>query len=200
MNRAWDKTCSAVNLTVTIQATAPFTATGPLVFRTVMVEKAIHFATAPGSNGEKDFYDVVIKSFPTIQYGISMASTWTIGQTQTFTLNCPIPSYTRDKSQVAFVGFIQDDGNKKVAQAVRVSNAALPPDALAGISANIVDLTCISSITPTVVIRNDGTLNPITSLTLTPYIDGLPYNITTWTGNLAVGCPFRLYRRFQVDL
>jgi hypothetical protein len=94
VSRAWDASCSSINLTVSIAASANFNAVGALKFRTVMVENIIDFPTAPGSNGEKHFEDVAIKSFPTLQSGISMASSWTIGQTQTFTLNCPIPSYT----------------------------------------------------------------------------------------------------------
>jgi hypothetical protein len=187
MTRAWNKTCSAVNLTVNIQATASFTSSGNLVFRTVMVERLIQFSVQPGTNGETTFEDVAIKSFPSIQSGVSMASNWTIGQTQTFTLSCPIPSYTRKKEEIAFVGFIQDDGNKKVAQACRADKVPLPADALAGIAAQV-DLTCSSNmITPTVVVKNDGTVNAITALTLTPYIDGIQGSPTNWTGNLAIG-------------
>ncbi len=186
MNRAWDQTCSAITLTVAIQATANFTAVGALKFRCVMVERAIHFLVAPGTNGEKDFEDVAIKSFPTLQNGTSMAGTWTIGQTQTFTLNCPIPSYTRNKDEVAFVGFIQDDGNQKVAQAVRADKQALPPDAIAGISSKV-PVACTATVAPQVTIQNDGTLNPITSLTLTPYVDGVVGAPTLWTGSIPVG-------------
>ena len=81
MARAWDATYSSVNLTVNIVATANFSSvptpstnpTGTLVFRTVMVEKYIHFNTPPGTNGEKDFEDVAIRSFPTLSTGIAMA-------------------------------------------------------------------------------------------------------------------------------
>ena len=186
MTRAWNKTCSAVTLTVNIQATANFSAVGPLVFRTVMVERLIQFATSPGSNGEMTFEDVAIKSFPTLQAGISMASNWTVGQTQTFTLNCPIPSYTRKKTEIAFVGFIQDDGNQKVAQAARADKQALPSDAISAPAAKV-DPTCSNTIAPVVTIQNDGTANPITGLTLTPHVDGVVGAPTIWTGNIAPG-------------
>ena len=181
MNRAWNKTCTAVTLTITIQATAPFTSVGALVFRTVMVERTIQFTVQPGTNGETKFEDVAIKSFPSIQQGVAMASTWTVGQSQTFTLSCPLPSYTRKKDEVAFVGFIQDDGNRKVAQAVRANKVGIPQDALSGVSARV-DLTCTNLITPTVEIKNEGTVNAITAMTLTPYIDGVAGNTTPWTG------------------
>jgi hypothetical protein len=140
MNRAWNSNCTAVNLTVTIQATSNFTATGSLKFRTVMVERVIHFSSPPGSNGETHFEDVAIKSFPTIQAGIPMAGTWQNGQTQTFTLSCEVPVYTRKKEEIAMVGFIQDDGNKRIEQAVRADKMPVPAEALSAISAKV-DLT-----------------------------------------------------------
>lgn len=185
MARAWDATFSAVNLTINITASANFTATGALVFRTVMVEKEIHFATQPGTNGEKDFYNVAIASFPSIQAGTPMASTWTTGQTQTFTLNCPVPSYCRDKAQVAFVGFIQDDGNRKVAQSVRANPAPLANDAKA-VDAVLPPLTCTNSVIPQITISNNGT-NAITAFNVTPYVDGVAGTVFNWTGSLAVG-------------
>ncbi len=145
VSRAWDSSCSSINLTVSIAATANFNATGALIFRTVMVENNIDFPTAPGLSGETHFENVAIKSFPTLQSGISMASNWIIGQTQTFTLNCPIPSYTRKKEEIAFVGFIQDDGNKTIAQATRVSKAAVPSGPINIISAGTNSLGAICS-------------------------------------------------------
>ena len=182
VSRAWDASCSSINLTVSIAATANFTAVGALKFRTVMVENIIDFPTAPGSNGEKHFEDVAIKSFPTLQSGVSMASNWIVGQTQTFTLNCPIPSYTRKKEEIAFVGFIQDDGNQRVAQAVRVQKSVLSNDAIA-LSAKVA-ATCSSTISPIISVYNNG-LNAITALTITPYLDGAIAPTTSWNGNIA---------------
>ena len=182
VSRAWDASCSSINLTVSIAATANFTAVGALKFRTVMVENIIDFPTAPGSNGEKHFEDVAIKSFPTLQSGISMASNWIVNQTQTFTLNCPIPSYARKKEEIAFVGFIQDDGNQRVAQAVRVQKSVLSNDAIA-LSAKVA-ATCSSTISPIISVYNNG-LNAITALTITPYLDGAIAPTTSWNGNIA---------------
>ncbi len=191
MNRAWDATYSSVNLTVNIVATANFSAvptpstnaTGTLVFRTVMVEKVINFSTPPGTNGEKDFEDVAIRSFPTLSTGIAMAPTWTVGQSQTFTLNCPVPAYVRDKAEIAFVGFIQDEGTRYVAQAVRAGKAPMNYDAKA-LSVNIPSLACAAAFIPTVTIGNNGTV-AITAMTITPFIDGVAQTNFNWTGNLA---------------
>lgn len=152
-----------------------------------MIERRIHFATQPGTNGEKDFDDVVIKSFPSIQAGTPMAANWTNGQTQTFTLNCPLPAYTRDKSEVAIVAFIQDDAasSKLIWQAGVADKEGLANDAKA-ISVSLPNIVCSSTIAPSIVVGNHGT-NAITALTITPYIDGVaqtPVNLTT---NLGVG-------------
>ncbi len=185
MSRAWNYNCSAVIVTVNIQATANFTSTGSLVFRTVMVEKLIQFSVQPGTNGEKNFEDAAIKSFPTLQSGVSMAPTWTVGQTQTFTLNCVIPSYARKKSEIAFVGFIQDDGNKKVAQAYRLDKAALPSEGISVVNTKV-DVTCTNSITPKITVINSGQ-NVITNLNITPYTDGVAASPINWTGNIGLG-------------
>lgn len=184
--RAWNKSSTAVNLTITVQASASFTSVGALVFRTVMVERLIQFASAPGTNGESTFEDVAIKSFPTLQLGTPLSSTWTAGQTQTFTLSCPLPSYTRKKDQVAIVGFIQDDGDRTVKQAVRANKAPVPSLAVSCPLAKV-DLTCTNMITPTVAIKNESSTTSLTSATLTPYIDGVAGTPIPWTGNLAPG-------------
>lgn len=185
MNRAWAPSGTAITLTINILATANFTPVGNLVFRTVMVERLIQFSVQPGTNGEKNFEDAAIKSFPTLQSGVPLTSgVWTNGQSQTFTLSCTIPSYVRKRSEIAFVGFIQDDGNQKVAQAVRADKQPVPDDAMA--VAAKVDVACSNTIAPTVTIKNNG-LNAITAMTLSPFIDGTAGSATNWTGNLASG-------------
>jgi hypothetical protein len=192
MNRAWDPTFSSVTLTVNITASANYTSTGALVYRLVMIERHINFATAPGTNGEKDFEDVAVKSFPTTQagtvttsMGTAMASAWTTGQNQTFTINCVLPSYIRDKSEVAFVGFIQDDGNKRVQQAALSNTVGLTNDAKA-ISANVGPVVCSTTLIPTITVKNHGT-NAIAAFTVQPALDAVIGANIVWTGNLAPG-------------
>ena len=181
MRHEWDATMSAINLTVNITASANFTAVGPLVFRCVMVERLIQFSVQPGTNGEKIFEDVAIRSYPTLQNGTSMVSNWTTGQNQTFTLSCVPPSYTRRLDQISLVGFIQDDGNRKVAQACR--SKALYDAEL--VDAKIAP-ACNTNFAPQVNVQNQG-LEAITSLTITPFVDGTPGASSTWTGLLAPG-------------
>ncbi len=185
MLRSWDATYSSVNVTISITASQNYTAIGSLVYRLVMVEKEIHFTTAPGTNGEKDFYNTARASFPNIQNGTALSSTWTTGQNITFTLNCPIPSNIIDKSMVDFVGFIQDDGNKKVMQAATTGTAGVLNDA-AAIAIIGPMYSCGTTYSPVVVIKNNG-LNTITGMTITPIVDGIVGATFFYPSNLLAG-------------
>jgi hypothetical protein len=182
MNAVWNGSFTSAVVSVTVQAASSFTANGPLVFRLVLVERVINFSVAPGTNGEKDFYDAVRKSYPNIQTGTALSSTWTAGQSQTFSISCVSPNYIVSPYQQAFVGFIQDDGNKMVWQAARTSKPAVPND----IQLNTVNvgLNCTPNFTPGINVTNNGT-TAITALTLAPFIDGASQSAIAWSGNLA---------------
>lgn len=188
MNRAWDASFSTITVTGTLTATGNYTTTGTnLKFRLVMTEKEVHYAVAPGSNGEKDFHWVARKSFPDLANGTAMSNTWTIGQSQTFTVVCALPSYIWDKSKVEMVGFIQDDANKKVIQAGLAAAAPLQDDAAATSVSGLPAMTCNTSLTPSAVIKNNGA-NAITSMTINPFVNGVANGASiNWTGNLAAG-------------
>ena len=179
-------TSTSADVFVTIQATAPYTTTSNLVFRNVLVERVINFSVQPGTNGEKDFYDAARKSYPTLQNGTSLPTTWTVGQSMTFSMNCVFPSYIINNSQIEFVGFIQNEGTQKVEQTTRTDIQHLGFDASA--VSPYVGFICNTSNTlaPTVAVRNDG-IGAITAMTITPYVDGVAKNVTTWTGNLTTG-------------
>ncbi len=183
MTPAWSPTYTAVTLTVNIQASANYTSVGALVFRLVLIEKEVHFASQSGTNGEKDFYHPVRRSYPSIQAGTPMAGGWINGQTQTFTINCVLPSYIVQKGEIAFVGFIQDDGNRKVLQSFMVSGPPLANDAKA-VAVVIPTTVCSSTVSPQIVIENAGN-NAITNMTINPYRDLTALTAITWTGNLA---------------
>ncbi len=95
---SWDPTVTTMTATVSITAAQNYTSTGALIFRTVMVEKAIHFASAPGTNGEKDFYYAARKSYPTIQSCTALPAAWTTGQNQTLHIAWIEPSLYLSKA------------------------------------------------------------------------------------------------------
>lgn len=107
----------SVFITVHATATQAYSTTvNYLRLHTVLIEKHIHFATAPGSNGERDFENVVRKMIPTTA-GRGLTNNWTVGQDTTFTFAIAIPSYIYDVNQLAVVSFIQNSGTKAVEQA-----------------------------------------------------------------------------------
>ena len=187
MTRAWDATFSTLTLSVTLTATGNYTTTGTnLKFRLVMTEKEIHYATAPGSNGEKDFHWVARKSFPTLANGTAMANTWTTGQVQTFTISCPLPSYIWDKSEVEMVGFIQDDANKMVLQAGLATAAPLTNDAKAFALGNVGAVVCGTTLNPQAIVTNNGS-NAITTMTINPFLNAVAQTPFVYSGNIAAG-------------
>ncbi len=160
--------------------------TGNLVAHNVIIEKWIHFNTAPGSNGEKDFYNVMKKMLPgsngtqlpsSMQTGdyILLEGAWKFGTVY-------------DKTQIASVGFVQDKSSKEVHQ---TANSTTTPLVLPyGTDLQVLEIlnvpakTCINKITPMVKIRNNGN-NTITSMTLKYKVNDGDLVSHTWTGSLA---------------
>lgn len=187
MTRAWDATFSTLTVTVALTATGNYTTTGTnLKFRLVMTEKEITYATAPGSNGEKEFHWVARKSYPTLAAGTAMANTWTTGQTQTFTVSCVLPAYIWDKSQVEMVGFIQDDANKKVLQAGLAAAAPITNDALAYGFNGVDAVICGTTLNPVAIVTNNGS-NAITTMTINPFLNTTAQAPFFFNGTIAAG-------------
>ncbi|HQQ95055.1 MAG TPA: hypothetical protein PLQ93_10915, partial [Bacteroidia bacterium] len=177
MSPSWSPTFTNCVVNVTLSSSTSFTALGDFYFRLCLVEREVHFPNPPGINGEKDFYDVVRRSYPTTvlngsvtAMGTQVSGTWTPGQTQTLSLSCAIPSSIRDISLMDFVGFLQDDGDRKVYQAARTGPPAVPGDMR--LSSILIPLACTNTFTPVFVAENLGS-SAISGLTLSPYIEGL---------------------------
>jgi hypothetical protein len=106
----------SVFITVYATATQAYAISTALRLHTVLIEKHIHFTTAPGSNGERDFYNVVRKMIPGTG-GTGITNNWTVGQSATYTFAVPVPSYIYDINQLAVVSFIQNSSSRQVEQA-----------------------------------------------------------------------------------
>lgn len=169
-----------------MEATATCTeaVTGDLRFRIAVIEEEIQFSSAPGSNGETEFYDVMKKFLPEVD-GLEMANSYEVGES--FTTN-QTWSYANvyDVSELAVVVFIQDDNDKSVLQAAKASGAELQPDVT--YDATNIEITgaaaigCGSTISPTVTIRNNGS-ETMTTATI-DYVVSDQSGSIDWTGNL----------------
>lgn len=168
-----------------ITASTAFTTAGPLKAHVVMVEETITFTSAPGTNGETEFYNVMRKMYPNAA-GTTLPTTWTSGQTQTITFARPIPSYIYRKSEIAIVAFVQDDLDKSVKQAAYSVPQSISVDIGTTSVTGIPLYQCANTFTPTVTIKNYGTTT-LTSCDLNYKIDAGTVTTIPWTGSLATG-------------
>lgn len=181
---------TTINVTVDVECTEAIANNSNMKLRIAVVEKEINFDTAPGSNGEKVFYNIMKKFLPGTS-GLSLANSFTLGETISFTESWEHAN-VYDLSQLAVVAFIQDDDNKEVLQAgkANVQFTVSDQDALAAleskaVSAEYVDAAvCEYNITPTVKIRNNGN-NDLTSCVIEYKVNNGSVRTFNWTGSIA---------------
>jgi hypothetical protein len=189
MTAAWDATYANVITTVTVTCGTAWTGSGTtpnVVLHTALV-KTDDFATSPGTNGETHFENVVQGMYPSVS-GTAIAGTWAAGATMTYTITAAVPSWV-DKSQSPFmVSWIQDNGNKHIAQAAKSAILTLAVDAgTAASPAKYCAAGASTSVTSTITLKNTGT-NPLTSATIYYSYDGGTLANIAWTGpSLAAG-------------
>jgi hypothetical protein len=125
----------SIFITCVVTCTQATTMTTPKL-EVAMMEKTITFTSAPGSNGEKVFEHVMRKMFPGAS-GATIPTTWTKGQTQTFTYKGVIPTYIYKKTEIATIAWIQDDKDKSVKQSVFNPTANSIPTGIPDVTASI---------------------------------------------------------------
>lgn len=175
---------------ITIQATAVTavnaSGAGAMKLRVAMTEREIAFTSAPGTNGEKEFFDVMRDMYPNAN-GTVLNDSWAVNATQTFTFSRGIPTYVYDKSQIGVVAFIQDDGSKEVHQAGKSEPIPFAIDVKGVALTGIPGFLCgVTTTTANFELKNVGA-NPLTSATLDIKVDGTSVGTQPWTGNLAAG-------------
>jgi hypothetical protein len=185
---AADLTSATVNVTVTNVGTSAFTSNGTAYLRLALVEEAIEFPTAPGSNGEEEFYSVMRKMVPD-DLGTALPASLAAGQMVSNQFTVPMPNYIYNYGEIAFVAFVQSDGDKKVHNADYSAPAPVPAGnadagcANASISGS--DL-CDASFTPAITLTNNSATT-ITSSTTQYSLNGGAAVSQSWTGSLAQG-------------
>jgi hypothetical protein len=129
----------SISINCTLTASQDFTTTGPLYLRVALIEKAIIFSKAPGTNGEKEFYNVMRKMYPAAT-GTSLPVTWVNGKTQTVSFKVVLPTYIYNKAQLGVVAFLQSDNDKVVHQAAMNTNmvTGIEQEANAAAGANVI--------------------------------------------------------------
>ncbi|HOE59761.1 MAG TPA: T9SS type A sorting domain-containing protein [Bacteroidales bacterium] len=156
-----------------------------LVAQNVIIEKHIHFNTAPGTNGEKDFYNVMKKMLPGAG-GTNLPTPLSPGDYVIMQYSWKLAN-VYDNNELAAIGFIQNNSSKEVLQTSNSSPAPLTPlysnDGEILSLSNVAPENCTGKVAPVIRVRNNGS-NSLSSITLKYRIDNQPEQEYTWTGNI----------------
>ncbi len=179
---------ATADITVTITAPAAWNPSNT-VLQLAMVEKDITFATAPGSNGETAFHNVMRKMLPNASgSAVTAANFSSPGGSQTFTFtDVAIPSYIYDLSELSFVAWVQNNTTKEVYQAGVSLPVALDDYAVVQSLSVPSNYSCASDLSgATAVLSNDGGTT-ITTATVNYKIDNGTVQTAPFTGSIAPG-------------
>lgn len=174
-----DYTLTEDEITITAGATCTEATSGDLKYHVVVIEKKILFNSAPGSNGETKFENVMKKMLPTAD-GEQMADSYEVGDEFSITESWTL-SNVYNLDQVAVVVYIQNDDTKEVLQAGEAFKPYYTLDA-GSISASA-GVACEGSVNPSVVIRNNGS-EELNSLNINYELNDASGTVN-WTGDLA---------------
>jgi hypothetical protein len=184
MNHYLSAANDSIFVTMLGQCTQDFS--GTLVAQIGVIEKHIHFNSPPGSNGEKDFYNVMKKMLPDAS-GNVLSSSFQTGD-YFITQDSWKLANIYDMTQLSAVGFIQNNTNKGIQQGANSSTTPLTMpynnDVQPMAITNYSTTNCSGSIAPVVTIRNNGN-HTVTSMTIKYFVNSGTPATYTWNGNLA---------------
>jgi len=170
---------------VSVLGKATSAVSGALVFQCAVIEKHIHFNTAPGSNGEKDFYNVMKEMLPSA-LGTNLPTSFQPGDYFLLQFAWKLAN-VYDNTQLSVVGFIQDASTKTVYQSAITTETPITGvyqnDANLMNISNIQTSYCEPSCSPVFQVQNNGS-SPLTSCTIKYRINDEPEGTFQWTGNL----------------
>jgi hypothetical protein len=173
----------SVHVTMLVKATGPVS--GNLVAMIGVVEKHIAFTTAPGSNGEKNFYNVMKKFLPNA-LGNTLPASMVAGDYVIFRHSWKLANFY-NLAQLGVVGWVQNRTTKEVLQAANsTTNPIVPLHANDGALRTILgigDSWCGEDVAPSVIIRNQGS-QALTSAEIAYSVNGGAIATQSWTGNL----------------
>jgi hypothetical protein len=103
------------DITLTISSNLP---AGQYYMRVHAIERVVRYATPPGTNGEKDFYDVFRRAYPNSE-GTQIPTT---AGTYTFTIKYPIDKTVWVDSLIYTAVFVQNNVTKEVLNSAKSRN------------------------------------------------------------------------------
>lgn len=171
-------------ITVIVMAKALSGISGNLKLMVGVIENEIHYTSAPGSNGERDFYSVMKKLLPTSS-GKSI-SDMAEGDYFAYEFSWALEN-VYNKDQLSAIAWIQDANNKAVYQACKSTENLTPfysnEAALNNIS-NVKNMICSGTANPNVVITNFGA-NSLTNADIEVKVNDEVVKNLSWEGALA---------------
>lgn len=178
-----------IEVSVGVEASEIITNNNNLKLRIAVIEKHIKFDTAPGTNGEKDFYNIMKKLLPNMG-GTNLPNTFAIGDSLSFHESW-IHENVYDLTDLAVVAFVQDDDNKEVLQAkkVDVDYSFAQQNSIAIVNMTLVDESnldssiCDYKIFPKVEIMNLGS-NDLTSCIVEYSVNDGSTQTYNWSGSI----------------
>ena len=187
LNHVVNSITNTVDIVVTVTAPAVWNPSNT-VMQLAMIERNITFTSAPGSNGETVFHNVMRKMIPSPTGTAVVASNFNAANgTQTFTFSgIAIPTYIYNPNEIGFVAWVQNNTTKEVYQAGYSAPIPLPNYGVIA-SINSATYTCGTSLTGAVAVLNNRGANTITSATVNYKIDNGTVQTAPFSGNLTVG-------------
>ena len=175
---------AANTITVHVMGRASTAVEGNVRLYVGVIEKEVHFNSAPGPNGERDFYSVMKKLLPTAS-GTSLGS-MEAGDYFAYTFTWELANiYNND--QLDAIAWIQNHGTKEVYQACKSSENLEPyyaNEAMVSDISNVKGANCSGESQPKVLLTNNGS-NALTSAELEVVVNGEMLGAVEWSGNLS---------------
>ena len=175
---------AANTITVHVMGRASTAIEGNVRLYVGVIEKEVHFNSAPGPNGERDFYSVMKKLLPTAS-GTSLGS-MEAGDYFAYTFTWELANiYNND--QLDAIAWIQNHGTKEVYQACKSSENIEPyyaNEAMVSDISNVKGTNCSGESQPKVLLTNNGS-NALTSAELEVVVNGEMLGAVEWSGNLS---------------
>mgnify|MGYP002335665319 CR=1 FL=1 len=154
-----DVTEVTVTVSITNESMEDFTMTDGRL-HIALLEKEVNFPTAPGSNGETEFTDVMRKMYPD-QNG-SAVPTIAAGETWDFTITGAIPDYIYGLNELRVAAFVQDHATTEMFQGAITEPQEIANAVDGGLGNNLTadpQGLCGATITPMVEFENGGSVD-----------------------------------------
>jgi len=161
-------------------------ASGSLRSHVTVVEKHIHFTSAPGGNGEKDFYDVMKKMLPD-ENGTPIDN-MEAGDYMILHQQWDYNGWTiYDEAELNVISWVQSANTKTVLQSAIGSSEMFEPlynlDVEVAAIKNVPSRTCAPHVDPVLQLRNNGDTE-VTSMEISYYMNGEEAAVYNWSGSL----------------